>query len=174
MSQIVENLISEQNQYDLFYNILLSVKSKNPSVRVEKDDRGKCKLDMSGISIDRTENNKTEISSFSITIERFEVPRLFRANDYRYDLTISPSTRGYSSFNKLFFKSELLSDRCSNIIKQTFEYLSNIEEKRRIEKTNNTVLDIILPRKYIAKPRSVIYQQQLIRHINVIIKLTKY
>jgi hypothetical protein len=41
---IVENLISEQNQYDLFYNILLSVKSKNPSFSIEREKDGKYKL----------------------------------------------------------------------------------------------------------------------------------
>ena len=76
---VVESLISEQNQYDLFYNILLSVKSKNPSVRIDSDtSKGKCKLESNSISVPKYEDSKTEIASFSVTIDREEIPRLFK------------------------------------------------------------------------------------------------
>ena len=66
---VVEKLISEQNQYDLFYNILLSIKSKNPSVSVDEDkSKGRCKLESNSISITKTEDLKTDISSFNIFI----------------------------------------------------------------------------------------------------------
>lgn len=41
------------------------------------------------------------------------------------------------------FKSEFLSDRCSKIVGDIFDYLFNIDEQRKIERTNNTVLNII-------------------------------
>ena len=150
MSQVVESLISEQNQYDLFYNILLSIKSKNPNVHIsdESSDRGKpakIKLESGSISISKSDDNKTDISSFSVMIEREEVPRLFSKNTYKYNIRIDGSSRGgYSSSNKMmYFKSELLSDRCSKIVIDIFDYLFNIDEQRKIERTNNTVLNII-------------------------------
>ena len=145
---VVESLISEQNQYDLFYNILLSVKSKNPSVRVDDDGKGsykghKCKLESNSISINKTDDNKTDIASFSIVIEREEIPRLFSKNTYKYNIKIDGSTRGYSNFNRMFFKSEFLSNRCLKVVGDIFDYLFNIEEQRKIEQTNNIVLNII-------------------------------
>ena len=61
---VVEKLITEQNQYDLFYNILLSVKSKNPKVTINEEDRsnGKCKLSSSEIPIIKTDDVKSELS----------------------------------------------------------------------------------------------------------------
>ena len=147
MSQVVESLILEQNQYDLFYNILLSIKSKNPSVHIseESSDRGRparIKLESGSISISKSDDNKTDISSFSVLIEREEVPRLFSKNTYKYNIRIDGSSRGgYSSSNKM--KSELLSDRCSKIVIDIFDYLFNIDEQRKIERTNNAVLNII-------------------------------
>ena len=141
---VVEKLISEQNQYDLFYNILLSIKSKNPSVIVDEDkSKGKCKLESNSISITKTENLKTDISSFNIKIEREEVPRLFSKNTYKYNIRIDGNNRGYSSFNRMNFGSELMSNRCSKVIGDIFDYLFDIEEQRKIDQTNNTVLDII-------------------------------
>jgi len=141
---VVESLISEQNQYDLFYNILLSVKSKNPSVRIDSDtSKGKCKLESNSISVPKYEDSKTEIASFSVTIDREEIPRLFKKNTYKYNIKIDGSTRTYSNFNRMYFKHEFLSDRCSKVIGDIFDYLFNIEEQRKIELTNNTVLDII-------------------------------
>ena len=71
---VVEKLISEQNQYDLFYNILLSVKSKNPDVRTEEDvKKGKYILETNGISILKTDDVRTDIASFNIRIEREEL-----------------------------------------------------------------------------------------------------
>ena len=43
----------------------------------------------------------------------------------------------------MYFRSEFLSDRCSKVIGDIFDYLFNIEEQRKIEQTNNTVLNII-------------------------------
>ena len=86
---VVESLISEQNQHDLFYNILLSVKSKNPSVRVDEEkSKGKCNLESNSISIAKTDDIKTDIASFSIKIEREEIPRLFSKNTYKYNIKI--------------------------------------------------------------------------------------
>jgi hypothetical protein len=139
---IVENLISEQNQYDLFYNILLSVKSKNPSVQIDKNDK-KYKLETGSISIMKTEDVKTDISSFSIKIEREEIPRIFSKNDYKYIIRIDGSARGYSSFNRMSFNSELLSDRCKKVITNIFNYLLDIDEQRKIEETNGAIQNII-------------------------------
>ncbi len=139
---IVENLISEQNQYDLLYNILLSVKSKNPSVQIDKNDK-KYKLETGSISIMKTEDVKTDISSFSIKIEREEIPRIFSKNDYKYIIRIDGSARGYSSFNRMSFNSELLSDRCKKVITNIFNYLLDIDEQRKIEETNGAIQNII-------------------------------
>ena len=141
---IVEKLISEQNQYDLFYNILLSIKSKNPSVSVEEDtSKGLCKLESNSISIMKTNDVKTEISSFSIKIVRETTTRLFSKNSYKYSISINGSTRGYSSFKSMYFKSELLSSRCNKFIADIFDYLFDIEEQRKINQTNNAIRDII-------------------------------
>ncbi len=139
---IVEKLISEQNQYDLFYNILLSVKSKNPSVQIDKNDK-KYKLETGSISIMKTEDVKTDIASFSIKIEREEIPRIFSKNDYKYVIRIDGSARGYSSFNRMSFNSELLSDRCKKVISNIFNYLLDIDEQRKIEETNGAIQNII-------------------------------
>ena len=141
---IVEKLISEQNQYDLFYNILLSIKSKNPSVSVEEDtSKGLCKLESNSISIMKTDDVKTEISSFNIKIVRELVPKIFSKNTYKYSISINGNTRGYSSFKSMYFKSELLSSRCNKLIADIFDYLFDIEEQRKIDQTNNTIRDII-------------------------------
>ena len=139
---IVENLISEQNQYDLFYNILLSVKSKNPSVQIDKNDK-KYKLETGSISIMRTEDVKTDIASFSIKIEREEIPRIFSKNDYKYIIRIDGKSRGYSSFDRMSFNSELIPDRCKKVIDNIFNYLLDIDEQRKIERTNSAVQNII-------------------------------
>ncbi len=139
---IVENLISEQNQYDLFYNILLSVKSKNPSVQIDKNNQ-KYKLETGSISIMKTEDVKTDIASFSIKIEREEIPRIFSKNDYKYIIRIDGSARGYSSFNRMSFSSELLSSRCEKVIANIFNYLLDIDEQRKIEETNGAIQNII-------------------------------
>jgi hypothetical protein len=141
---IVEKLISEQNQYDLFYNILLSIKSKNPSVSVEEDtSKGLCKLESNSISIIKSNDIKTDMSSFKINIERELVPKLFSKNTYKYSISINGSTRGYSSFKSMYFKSELLSSRCNKSIGDIFDYLFDIEEQRKIDQTNNAIRDII-------------------------------
>jgi uncharacterized protein (UPF0332 family) len=143
---IVENLISEQNQYDLLYNILLSVKSKNPSVQIDNTrfvDRECTKLDTGSISISKTSDVKTDIASFSIRIEREEIPRIFSKNDYKYSIRIDGSSRGYSSFDRMSFNSELLSNRCKKVIGDIFDYLFNIDEQRKIEQTNSAVQNII-------------------------------
>lgn len=141
---VVEKLISEQNQYDLFYNILLSVKSKNPSVRIDQDlSKGKCKLESDSISIIKTDDVKTDISSFNIKIERDEFTHLFSKNTYKYNITIDGNNRGYSSFNRMKFNSEIMSNRCKKVIGEIFEYLLDIDEKRKIEQTNNTITNII-------------------------------
>ena len=141
---IVEKLISEQNQYDLFYNILLSIKSKNPSVSVEEDtSKGLCKLESNSISIMKTHDVKTEISSFNIKIVRELVPKIFSKNTYKYSISINGNTRGYSSFKSMYFKSELLSSRCNKLIADIFDYLFDIEEQRKIDQTNNAIRDII-------------------------------
>ena len=141
---IVEKLISEQNQYDLFYNILLSIKSKNPSVSVEEDtSKGLCKLESNSISIMKTDDVKTEISSFNIKIVRELVPKIFSKNTYKYSISINGNTRGYSSFKSMYFKSELLSSRCNKLIADIFDYLFYIEEQRKIDQTNNAIRDII-------------------------------
>ena len=140
---IVEKLISEQNQYDLFYNILLSIKSKNPSVSVEEDtSKGLCKLESNSISIMKTHDVKTEISSFNIKIVRELVPKIFSKNTYKYSISINGNTRGYSSFKSMYFKSELLSSRCNKLIADIFDYLFDIEEQRKIDQTNNAIRDI--------------------------------
>jgi hypothetical protein len=139
---VVEKLITEQNQYDLFYNILLSVKSKNPSVQIDKNDQ-KYKLDTGSISISKTDDVKTDIASFSIRIEREEIPRIFSKNDYKYSIRIDGSSRGYSSFDRMSFNSELLSNRCKKVIGDIFDYLFNIDEQRKIEQTNSAVQNII-------------------------------
>ena len=41
------------------------------------------------------------------------------------------------------FGSELMSNRCSKVIGDIFDYLFDIEEQRKSNQTNNTVLDII-------------------------------
>ena len=145
MNNMEESLISEQNQFDLFYNILLSVKSKNPSVRVDEElSKGKCKLESNTISIPRSDNAKTEIDSFSVIIEREEIPRLFSKNTYKYSIKIDGSTRGYARrFDRMYFKSELLSNRCAKVIGEIFDYLYSSEEQRKINETNSTILDII-------------------------------
>jgi hypothetical protein len=141
---IVEKLISEQNQYDLFYNILLSIKSKNPSVSIEEDtSKGLCKLESNSISIMKTDDVKTDISSFNITIEREKVTHLFSKNTYKYNIKIDGSTRGYSSFDRMNFNSELISNRCKKVIGDIFNYLFDIEEQRKIDQTNNVVKNII-------------------------------
>ena len=141
---VVEKLITEQNQYDLFYNILLSVKSKSPSVSIEEDlSKGKCKLTTGSISISKTDDVITDIASFSIIIERDKVTRLFSKNTYKYNIKIDGQSRGYSSFDRMNFNSELISDKCKKVISDIFDYLFNIEEQRKIEKTNNTIQNII-------------------------------
>jgi len=140
---VVEKLITEQNQYDLFYNILLSVKSQNPSVSIEREKDGKYKLETQSISIYKTEDVKTDISSFSIKIEREEVARLFSKNTYKYIIKIDGNCRGYSSFDRMNFNSELIPNKCKKVISDIFDYLFNIEEQRKIEKTNNTIQNII-------------------------------
>jgi hypothetical protein len=141
---LIESLISEKNQHDLLYSILLSVKSKNPTIKIsDGTSKGKTKLESHSISISKSNHNKTDIASFSITIEREEIPRLFSKNTYKYNIRINGDTRGYSRFESMYFRSELLSDRCSKVIGDIFDYLFNIEEERKIEETNNKVLDII-------------------------------
>jgi hypothetical protein len=141
---VVEKLISEQNQYDLFYNILLSVKSKNPSVKIEQErSKGKCKLESESISIIKTNDVKTDISSFNIKMERDEFTHIFSKNTYKYNITIDGNNRGYSSFNRMKFNSDMMSNRCKKLIGDIFSYFLDIDEKRKIEKTNNTILDII-------------------------------
>lgn len=142
--KIVEKLISEQNQYDLFYNILLSVKSKNPGVKIEEDlSKGKCSLESDSISIMKTDNVKTEISSFNIKIVREEVTHVFSKNTYKYRMSIHGSTRGYSSFNSMYFEHDLISNKSRKVISDIFDYLLDIEERKKIEKTNNTIQGII-------------------------------
>ncbi len=144
MSSIVESLISEQNQYDLFYNILLSIKSQNPSVSIDEDlSNGKCKLESNNISIIKTNDVKTDISSFKIRIERDKVTHLFSKKTYKYNFIIDGNTRGYSSFKRMTFNSELISSRCKKIIGDIFNYLIEIEEQKKIEQTNNQIKDII-------------------------------
>jgi hypothetical protein len=141
---IEESLISEQNQYDLFYNILLSVKSKNPHVRIEEEQSsGKCKLHAGSISISSSNDNKTDMSSYSIIINREEVVRLFSKNTYKYSISIEGNTRGYSDFKKLFFRHQTLSTRCTKVIGDIYDYLCDIEEQRKISETNNNIMDII-------------------------------
>jgi len=141
---IVEKLISEQNQYDLFYNILLSIKSKSPGVSIEEDaSKGKCKLTAGSVPIIKTDDVKTDISSFNITIEREKVTHLFSKNTYKYNIKIDGSTRGYSSFDRMNFNSELISNRCKKVIGDIFNYLFDIEEQRKIDQTNNVVKNII-------------------------------
>ena len=141
---IVEKLITEQNQYDLFYNILLSVKSKNPSVVVDEElSKGICKLESTSIPIAKTDDVKSEMSSFSISIKRERIPKIFSKDKYKYDVKIDGSNRGYSSFKRMYFNSDSISDRCSKVIGDIFDYLLDIDERKKIEKTNNTVLDII-------------------------------
>jgi len=140
---IVENLISEQNQYELFYNILLSVKSQNPSVSIEREKDGKYKLETQSISIYKTEDVKTDISSFSIRIEREEIVRLFSKNTYKYFIRIDGNCRGYSSFDRMNFNSELIPDRCKKVIGNIFNYLLDIDEQRKIERTNSAIQNII-------------------------------
>ena len=141
---VVEKLITEQNQYDLFYNILLSVKSKNPKVTINEEDRsnGKCKLSSSEIPIIKTDDVKTELSNFYLQIERTEEHRVFSKNFYKYSITIDGNTRGYTSFRKINFKYNL-SNRCNKVIGDIFDYLYDIEEQRKINETNNTIKDII-------------------------------
>lgn len=141
---VVERLISEQNQYDLFYNILLSIKSKNPKVTINEENlsNGKCKLSSDNISIIKSNDVKTELSTFYVQIERIEKQRLFLKNEYKYSITINGGTRGYSSFPKINFKSNL-SMRCNKIIGDIFDYLYDIEQQRKINETNNTIKDII-------------------------------
>lgn len=139
---IVEKLISEQNKYDLFYNILLSVKSKNPGVQIDKNDQ-KYKLETGSISITKTEDVKTDVASFSIKIEREEIPRIFSKNSYKYIIRIDGNSRGYSSFNRMSFNSEFLSDRCKKVIANIFNYLLDIDDQRKIEETNSAVQNII-------------------------------
>lgn len=141
--EIEESLISEQNQYDLFYNILLSVKSKNPNVKIEEDEKSsKVKLGIYSISLD-PKNNKTDLTSYSINIDREEIIRLFSKNTYAYNISIEGSTRGYSNFKKLYFRHQTLSSRCGKLIGDIFDYLYNIEEQRKINETNNSIMDII-------------------------------
>jgi hypothetical protein len=143
---VLEKLISEQNQYDLFYNILLSIKSKNPSVSIIEDkSKSKCKLESNSISIASYKENKTktDISSFSIVIDREEKSRLFSKNTYSYNIEIHGKNRGYSSFNRMNFGSELMSNRCSQVIGDIFDYLFDVEEQRKIDQTNNAIRDII-------------------------------
>ena len=143
--KIVEKLISEQNQYDLFYNILLSVKSKNPGVKIEEDlSNRKCSLESDSISIMKTNDVKTEISSFNIKIQKQEITHVFSKSTYKYRISIHGSTRGYSSpFNSMYFESDLISNRCKKVIGDIFDYLLDIEERKKIEKTNNTIQGII-------------------------------
>jgi hypothetical protein len=149
--KIVEKLISEQNQYDLFYNILLSVKSKNPGVKIEEDlSKSKWVLETDYISIRNSDDNKTDTSSFNIKISKEEVFHIFSRNTYNYNISIYGAhrpksyTRVYStSFQSIHFKSEKLSYRCMKIIGEIFNYLVNIEEQRKIEQTNNSIKDII-------------------------------
>ena len=141
---IVEKLISEQNQYDLFYNILLSVKSKGPNVNVDEDiSKGKVKLQSDSISVIKYDDSKTDISSFYIKMERTELHHIFSKNTYKYNITIDGSTRSYSSFNRMNFNSEIMSNRCKKLIGDIFGYLLDIEEKRKIEQTNNKITNII-------------------------------
>ncbi len=141
---VVEKLISEQNQYDLFYNILLSVKSQNPSVSIDENlSKGKCKLESSSISITKTNSVKTEMSSFNIKIEREEVPKLFSKNTYKYSISLHGSTRGYSSFNQIYFKDNMISNKCRKVIGDIFDYLIDVDERKKIERTNNAILNII-------------------------------
>ena len=95
-------------------------------------------------NIPSQEDVKTDISSFSIKIEREEIPRIFSKNDYKYIIRIDGSARGYSSFNRMSFNSELLSDRCKKVITNIFNYLLDIDEQRKIEQTNNTIQNIII------------------------------
>jgi hypothetical protein len=142
---VVEKLISEQNQYDLFYNILLSVKSKNPDVRTEEDvKKGKYILETNGISILKTDDVRTDIASFNIRIEREELKNFFSKVSYKYKITIDGSTRNYSSFNQMNFKSDTLSNKCKKVISDLFDYLFNIEEQRKIERTNIIIKNIII------------------------------
>ena len=125
-------------------SILLSIKSKNPSVSVEEDtSKGLCKLESNSISIMKTHDVKTEISSFNIKIVRELVPKIFSKNTYKYSISINGNTRGYSSFKSMYFKSELLSSRCNKLIADIFDYLFDIEEQRKIDQTNNAIRDII-------------------------------
>mgnify|MGYP003337207379 FL=1 len=142
---IEEKFISEQNQYDLFYNILLSVKSKNPHVRMENDEKNhKCKLETGSISIKPTNSgNSSELSSYSIIVEREEVHRLFTKNSYKYFLHIEGSARNSYNNTRLNFYSKSVSNRCQEIISEIFNYLFNVEEQRKIEKTNSSIKDII-------------------------------
>ncbi len=141
---VIENLISEKNQYELFYNILLSVKSKNPTVKITEDSsKGKFRIESDSISIFKTDNVKTELSSFSIKIERIQVPRLFFKNSYKYIVNLHGDTRTYKSFRTLTFKPELMSERCKKVIEQVFDYLINIDEQMKIEETNQILQDII-------------------------------
>jgi hypothetical protein len=144
MSNIIdESLISEQNQYDLFYNILLSVKSKNPNVKIEEEtNTRKVKLNMYSISLNPN-GIKTDMSSYSINIEREETIRFFSKNTYTYNISIEGSTRGYSNFKRLHFRHQKLSSRCSNVIGDIFDYLYNIEEQRKVNETNDGIMDII-------------------------------
>ena len=148
MGQVVESLISEKNLYDLLYNILLSIKSNNPTVHISDGSSikpSKIKLESGNILIPKAVDNKTDISSFSVIIEREEVSRLFSRNTYKYNIRINFRGGGnYSNSNEvMYFKSEVLSDRCSKVVGNIFDYLFNIDDQRKIERTNNKVLNII-------------------------------
>ena len=45
--------------------------------------------------------------------------------------------------SRIDFKSELISDRCSKVISNIFDYLFNVEEQRKVEQTNNVIKNII-------------------------------
>jgi hypothetical protein len=43
----------------------------------------------------------------------------------------------------MYFESDLISNRCKKVIGDIFDYLLDIEERKKIEKTNNTIQGII-------------------------------
>jgi len=141
--ELNKDFITNENSKKLLDSILLSIKSSEGTrlikneVKEVQHSRNYQFIETNDIRTKKEE--ESIISGFSISINRFEVPRWFSPNDYRYELSLNTmNDRGYSST-----KYETMINSHQEIIEKIYNFLIDLERNKKIEETNKTLETII-------------------------------
>ena len=133
-----KDFITKENSKKLLDSILLSLKSSentrllnNSEKKSENNSRMFQCIETNVINTKNTDRKL--ISSFSISINRYEVPRWFKPCQYRYEL----------EFTSDHHKYETLVDTNQYIIVKIYDFLIDLERNKKIEETNQTLEKII-------------------------------